>query len=524
MSPAAFDAIVIGGGPNGLVAAAALGKAGRRVIVVERAEVLGGQSRTIEFAPGFRAPLTADAGWIPPSVVRGLGLSLPPSTPPDVSVTVAHDGHFLALPCDPARAAEVIRKYSTRDAGRWAPFAARLARLAGFLGEIYQRPAPDVDTTAFADLTSLLGLGRKFRALGREGMTDLLRVMPMSIQDLLDDEFECDALKAATGAGGVHNIRQGPRSGGTSFVLLHHLLGAPAGSIRARAWWSDGPDALCSAAEALARRHGATIRTGAEVARIIVKDDAVAGVALAGGEEISAPLVISTADPSRTLLEFVDPVWLDPDLMAAVRAIKYRGCTSVVLYAVDRLPAAPGLGAAEWSSVVTLTPTLEALERSYDPAKYRAASVEPHIELNAPTVRWPSLAPGGKHIVTAHVQYTPYHLDDGAWNDRRAQALGASVAGAIGRTIPGFADGVLHMRVLTPRELAMEWGLTEGALTQGEITLDQILFMRPVPGLGRHALPIDGLFLGGSGAHPGPGIPGGAGWLAARAAIASRAK
>lgn len=520
MSASRFDAIVVGGGPNGLVAAAALGKAGRKVIVLERAEVMGGQARTIEFAPGYRAPLGPDSGWMPPAVARGLGLALPSSVEPTVSVSAPHDGTFLSLPCDPQRAADVIRKYSTRDANRWPPFAARLRKLAGFLGELYQRPAPDVDTTSFADVASMLGLGRKFRALGREDMTELLRVMPMSIQDLLDDEFEGEALKAAVGAGGVRDIRQGPRSGGTSFVLLHYLLGAPSGSVRTRGWWRDGPDALVVALDELARRDGATVRTNAEVTRIVVTDDAVAGVELASGEDISAPIVISTTDPRRTL-RLVDPVWWDPDFMHTVEAIKYRGCTSVVHYAVSGLPGVSGLGAAELASVITLTPNLVALERSYDAAKYGAISAEPHVEISVPTVRWPSLAPDGKHIVTAHVQYTPYELRDGMWNNVSASALGHSVAAAIGRALPGFADRVLHMSVLSPRDLATQFAVTDGALTHGEITLDQILFMRPVAGLGRHAMPIDGLYLGGAGAHPGPGIPGGAGWLAARAALSS---
>lgn len=520
---AAFDAIVIGGGPNGLVAAAALGKAGRRVLVVERAESIGGQSRAFEFAPGFRAPLGADGGWLPPVVAKGIGVTPPPASPPAVSVSVFSDGGFVSVPVDPVRAEDAIREYSSRDAGRWAPFVRRLGKLAGFLGALYQLPAPDIDTTSFADITSMLGLGRKFRALGRDDMTELLRVLPMSIQDLLDDEFESVPLKAAVGAGGVRDIRQGPRSGGTTFVLLHHLVGAPAGSVRARSWWRDGPDAFIVAAAALARTHGVTIRTSAQVERIIVKDDAVDGVVLTGGEEISAPLVISTADPTETLLGLVDPLWLDPDLMLAVRNIKYRGCTAYVQYALDALPEAPGLGTDEWASVVSLTASLDALERAYDPVKYGGMSAEPLIEISVPTVRWPTLAPNGKHVMVARVQYVPYRTDL-ATNGETVRSLGESVTAAIGRAVPGFEARVLHHATLTPRDLETRFGATNGALTHGELTLDQILFMRPVAGLGRHAMPIDGLYLGGSGAHPGPGVLGGAGWLAARAAVSSRTK
>jgi phytoene dehydrogenase-like protein len=521
-----YDAIVIGAGVNGLVAAAVLSKAGRRVLVVERAEQTGGQTRAIEFAPGYRAPLGPDAGWLSPAVARGIGLAVPLSTAPAISVSVADDSGFMALPSDPTRAADVIRKYSTRDATRWAPFTARLNKLAGFLGELSQLPAPDIDTTAFGDVLSMFGLGRKFRALGRADMTELLRVMPMSIQDLLDDEFESDSIKAAIGAGGVRDIRQGPRSGGTTFVLLHHLIGAASGSVRARPWWRDAPDALVDSVEAMARRHGTVIRTGTRVTRIDVKDDAVSGVVLAGGEEIFAPLVISTADPTQTLGGLVDPVWLDPDVLLAVRNIKYRGCTAFVLYALEAMPSASanGLGADELASVVSLTTNLSALERAYDAAKYGGISAEPHVEISVPTLRWPALAPSGKHVLSARVQYVPYELADGGWNADGVRALEDSVTRIISRALPGFDALVRHSVTLAPVELEARFGVTGGALTHGELTLDQILFMRPIAGYGRHAMPIDGLYLGGRGAHPGPGILGGAGWLAARAATSRGAK
>jgi len=525
MTATSYDAIVIGAGTNGLVAAAVLGKAGRRVLIVERGEQTGGQSRAIEFAPGFSAPLSPDAGWLSPAVARGIGIAAPPATESAISVAVARDGGFFGVPSDPTRGSEVIRKYSTRDAERWAPFVARLNTLAGFLGELYQLPAPDIDTTSLTDLMSMLGLGRKFRALGRADMTELLRVLPMSIQDLLDDEFESDSLKAAIGAGGIRDIRQGPRSGGTTFVLLHHLVGARVGSVRMRPWWRDGPHALIDAAETVARRNGAVIRTSARVTKIVVKDDAVAGVVLADGEEISAPLVISTADPTQTLGALIDPVWLDPELLLAIRNIKYRGCTALAFYALEALPnTSVELGTDELSSVVSLTTNLGMLERAYDAAKYRGVSAEPHVEISVPTLRWPSLAPNGKHVLAARVQYVPYDISDGGWNDARSSELADSVTRIIAGALPGFEPLIRHGTLLTPVDLEAWFGVTNGALTHGELTLDQILFMRPIAGFGRHAMPIDGLYLGGRGAHPGPALLGGAGLLAARAATARGAK
>jgi len=517
----AFDAIVIGAGANGLTAAATLGGAGRRVLVLERAGTSGARARASEIAAGFRAPLTTDAGWLPPAVAKELGLSAPPLVVPETSITVSDgNGGLFSLPRDPSRAAEAIRGRSQRDALRWPGFAEQIGKLANFLGALYQLPAPQIDSRSVGELIPLAGLGRKFRSLGRRDMIELLRVLPMPVQDLLDDTFENAALKAAIGAGGVRELRQGPRSGGTSFVLLHYLVGAPAGSVRERAWWSDGPNGFSAAAEAVATQRGVTVRSNADVAHITVRDDAVTGVVLAGGEEIAAPVVISTADPRRTLLGLVDPVWLDPEFLHAVKNIKFRGSTAIVHFAVDRLPDASGLSTG---GMVSLTSSLDAMERAADAAKYGTVADEPHVEIVAPSARWPSLAPPGKHVLSATVRYAPYRLrDDTTWDSTRATALADKVTSAVSRVIPGFADTIVDRQVLTPVDIESRFAVTEGALTHGELTLDQILFMRPVPGYGRHAMPIDGLYLGGAGTHPGPGILGGSGWLAAKQVLKRR--
>jgi phytoene dehydrogenase-like protein len=288
-----------------------------------------------------------------------------------------------------------------------------------------------------------------------------------------------------------------------------------------RSWWRDGPDACVRAVEAAARSAGVTIRTNVPVSRINVDNDAVAGVALANGDAIAAPIVISTTDPASSLLG-VDPVWLDPDLIRAVQNIKLRACTAIIQFAVDRLPS--GISAAALASIATLSPDLDSIERAYDAAKYGLVSAEPHIEITSPSARWPSLAPAGNHIVTAHVQYVPREPRDGAWTDARSRDLADLVTARIASALPGFAESVLHRAVFAPSDFEARFGLTDGALTHGELTLDQILFMRPVPGLSRNFTPIDGLYLGGAGSHPGPGVVGGSGWLAARAALSQRAK
>jgi phytoene dehydrogenase-like protein len=362
-----------------------------------------------------------------------------------------------------------------------------------------------------------MSLGRKFRALGKRDMIEFLRTLPLSACELVDDWFECAPLKAAVAAGGIQDFQQGPRSGGTGFVLLHHLVGTEAGAVRGRVPWARGPEAFTEAALAAAKRFGVTVRTASPVTRILVKDDAVTGVVLQSGEELAAKAVLSTADPAATFLDWVDPVWLDPEFVHAISNIRHRGCTAFVLYALESLPEFPGLSSvASLSGLVSLSSDLVGLERAADAAKYGTVSEHPHVELSVPSLLWPALAPSGRHVAVARVQYAPYRLKDGAaWDAARMDALAERVTAAIEAVAPGFRSRVLHRADWSPRDLEERFGLREGASSQGELGLDQILFMRPVAGWGRHATPVAGLYLGGAGTHPGPGILGGAGWLAA---------
>lgn len=510
-----YDATVIGAGPNGLTAAAVLAKKGRKVLLVESASEIGGHTRTLEFAPGFRAPLNDDCGWVPPTVMRALGLKSLNSVGGSVFMSVAAgDGGLLLLGSSIDSAASSIRAHSQRDATRWPAFATRLHRFAGILEALYQLIPPDIGVESMAETLPLLGVARRLRGLGKADMTEFLRVMPMSIQDFLDDTFESEPLKAALACCGVRDLQQGPRSGGTTFNLLHYMVGAQLGSVRARKRFLDGPDAFAKAAAAVAKKRGVEIRVNTRVEQIVVRADRVAGVVIAGGEEIACATVISTADPKRTLLHMVDPAWLDPDFQLAVKNVKLRGCTAYVLYGINGDIKDTS---RTFASTVSLTSSTVGLEKAADAAKHGEVSALPHVEFFVPTMRWSHLAPSGKHVLVARTQYAPYHLKDGAWDERRASVLKDRVSAAIDGAIPGFEQSVAHSAVLTPADLESRFGVTEGALTQGELTLDQILFMRPVPSWGRYRMPIDGLYLGGAGAHPGPGILGGAGYLAARA-------
>src|SRR6185295_647884 len=267
-----------------------------------------------------------------------------------------------------------------------------------------------------------------------------------------------------------------------------------------------------------------TIRAGASVKQILVKDDVVTGVALGDGEEIACRTVLSTANPARTFLEWVDPVWLDPEFLREVGNIRHRGCTALVAYALERLPDLPGLsGQDAMAGMISLTSTIPALEKAADAAKYGTFSDRPHVEFTVPTIAAPHLATGGRHVLVARAQYAPYKLRDGAiWDSARRDALAKTVTSSIEAVSPCFSSRILHQVAWTPRDLEEKFGLREGAASHGELGLDQILFMRPVAGWGGHSTPIAGLYLGGAGSHPGPGILGGAGWLAAQRILGDR--
>jgi phytoene dehydrogenase-like protein len=511
---------VIGGGVNGLVAATVLARAGRKILLLERRDGIGGQVRSTEFAPGFKsAALTGDAGWLPSGVVRAVRLAVPELVLPEATLAVrADEREWLVLSRDLGRSAETIRRYSARDAQAWAGFCTRLAKHAGFLAALYQLPPPDIDAARPGELLPLLGLAWKLRGLGRRDMVELLRTVPLAVQELLDDEFESEPLKAAIAASAIRELRQGPRSGGTAFGLLHSQVGAAPGAIRGSGYWKAGPDALAAALAAAARTSGVEIRAGAEVAAVLAREDRVTGVALAHGEEIQSPVVLSSLDPARTLLGLVDPVWLDPEFLLAVRNIKFRGSVVKVSYALDALPDFAGLpgGSTDLTGTLSLSGSLLELERAADAAKYGRISERPHVEVQLPSLRWPDLAPSGKHVLVAHAQWAPFRLRNGSWDAETREALGDRISQTIEQAAPGFGALVREREVLTPADLAQRYGLTEGALNHGEMGLDQILFMRPVAGAARYAMPLSGLYLCGAGAHPGYGSSGGPGWLAAK--------
>jgi phytoene dehydrogenase-like protein len=524
-----YDAIVIGGGVNGLVTASYLARGGRRVLVCERRSALGGLAVTEEFHPGYRANTCVDdAGWVPPNVVRDLGLQqhgYAPTLAP-VGITIPLDAAApLAIPTNMAGAVDVLRHVSPADASRWPSFCALVARLAGFLEALYRVRAPDVHTKSPADMMTMLSLWRQLRGLGKRGMIDLLRTLPMPMSDLLDEWFEHPGLKAALAYHGVLNVQHGPFSGGTSLVFVHRHVGLPLGHIGGRRVTAGGVGQLAAALAAAARAAGADLRTDAEVAEITVENERTSGVRLTSGESFSAAIVVSSADPRRTFSTLVDPGCFDPDMLNAVDNVRLRGPTARVHFALSGLPAFASGGAA-WSADalrggIILSKTMQDLERAYDAAKHGGVSEFPAILATIPTIDDGSLAPQGHHVLSAQVQYATYRAK-GGWSDRMRDALGDAVVRAISNVAPNFGSLVRHREVLAPPDLESRFGVTEGSLLHGELALDQFLFMRPVPACARYQTPLAGLWLCGGGTHPGAGTAGASGALAAKEILSVR--
>lgn len=476
--------LVIGAGASELACAHILARSGRGVVVLE------GRAGQEDLAPG--------RGWVPPRLAHELAL-------PSRGLAVEHPDPWAAAPLpgggrlelwrDTERSVAAIRRVSPRDAQRWPEFCRRMRRLARLLEQLYLQPPPDPLSGAIGDLAQLAVIGFHARRTGRQGIEDLLRLIPMSVADWLDEWFENDALKGVLGAAGVMHLHQGPRSGGTAFVLLHHHVGSPLGVFR---------PPRSNLRQMLAGLPGIEIRRGAEVGRINVRNGRVAGVALATGEEIAATVVVSGADPRRTLLDLADPAWLDPEATRALRRIRCRGVVARVRLAAERPLACPTL---------VVAPSLDYLERAYDDVKYDRVSRLPYVEAVSA-----GAGADGRPRLDAHVQYAPYAPADGDWSDERRRALGDLVQRMLGPHLPELGAAAVE-QVLSPRDLEERHGYPEGQEHHAELALDQALWMRPVPALARYRTPIEGLYLCGPGMHPGGGVSGVPGYNAARAIL-----
>jgi phytoene dehydrogenase-like protein len=535
---ARYDALIIGGGHNGLVAAAYLARAGQRTLVLERRHVLGGAAVTEEIVPGFRFSVASYVvSLLRPEIIRELrlpehGLDILPldgTFTPLRAGAAAHTGgpDYLWRVNDHGRTVRELRRWSRIDAEAYEEYGQLMVEMARFIKPILGIVPGDPTENDPRPLLPIASLARRFGRLSQRQQAVFVQLMTMSAADFLDQWFQTDPLKATMAASGIIGTFQGIRSPGTAYVLLHHYMGEIDGAFRAWGIPKGGTGGVSLAIASAARALGAEIRTEAPVARIRTRDGRAIGVTLDDGEEIDAAAVLSSADAKVTFLDLLEPGSLDPEFEAGVRRFKFRGSSGKVNLAVDRLPdfsSLPGDG-EHLRGAISFSPTTEEMERAYDDAKYGRWSRRPYIDMIIPTLVDPGMAPPGKHVISCFVQYAPYKLDPslGSWDDNR-DAFGDTVVDRIAEFAPNIRDIIVGRQVVTPLDIERTIGLTEGNIFQGELSLEQLFFNRPVPGYARFRTPIRDLWLSGSSTHPGGGLMGANGRLAALEVLRARGR
>ncbi len=518
-----YDAIIVGAGHNGLVAAAYLARGGLRVLVLERRDLVGGACVTEELWPGYKVSTAAYlCGLLQPRIIHDLelgrfGYEILPKDPAFFSPL--SDGRGLFMWRDDHRTAKEIANFSARDAQRYPEYEAFLIRLAEFVEPWLLRTPPNVPAQTWEDLWQIGRLAYQALRLPPHTLTQAVRILTQSARTFLDAWFESPELKASLATDGVIGARGGPSTLGTAYVLFHHCMGQAAGKRGLWGFVRGGMGAVTQALAAVARRHGAEIRTGCEVVQILVQDNRACGAVVATGEELRGEVIVSNLDPKRTFLSLIPPQLLDTEFLREIHAINMDGVAMKINLALDGLPdftAARGVTPGpQHRATIHIGPSMDYLDDAWDDARRGKPSERPFLEVTIPTVYDPSLAPEGKCIMSIFAQYAPYTLSRGSW-DTLKDAFAYRVIETLAGYAPNIKDIIVHSHVLSPLDLERVFGLTGGDIFHGQMTLDHLFFMRPIPGWARYRTPITGLYLCGSGTHPGGGIMGAPGYNAAR--------
>src|SRR5262245_55668725 len=523
-----FDAIIIGAGHNGLVTAAYLARAGKKVLVLERREVLGGACVTEELWPGYKVSTAAYVNsLLRPEIIRDLdlkkyGFDMLPRSPS--SFTPFPDGRYLLMGPDKEMTHREIAKFSARDAGAYPKYEDMLTRVADFLEPLLTQTPPD-PFGGFWDTIRLGRIGWKFRKLGRRVATEAVEILTGAARPILDRWFESDQLKATIATDAVIGANAPPSHPGTAYVLFHHVMGECDGVRGVWGYVRGGMGTISHTIAQAAKARGAEIRTNSPVARIITRDGQVAGVALVDGTEFHAPVVASCADANVTFFKLMDPKELPPEFVAAVERIDYSSATVKINVAVSEPPQfkyLPGAGVGpQHHGMMHICPIMDYIERAYDVVKYGRWANDTMLECTMATALDSTIAPPGKHILSMFIQYAPYHLKDSTWDIERDK-FADRCFDVLNEYAPNFKSSVIHRQVLAPPDMERVYGLTGGNIMQGTMSLSSMFSFRPVAGYADYRTPVRGLYLCGAAAHPGGGVMGACGLNAAREILKDR--
>lgn len=525
-----YDAVMIGGGHNGLVAACYLQRAGLDVAVVEKNPWVGGAavSRSLSDSGVTYSNCSYVCSLFRPEIMRDLELSKHglQIVAYEGGAVLTREGGYLSSYRDHDQHRREFARYSARDAEAYERYARDVTRQCRFIQPLLMRTAPDPFSFKPRDISELMFIARKMGEFSPDQMAQTLRFWTMSISDFLDEYFETDVIKAYLAISGIIGTALGPMSPGTAYVLLHHYMGEVDGSVGAWGYARGGMGAVTQALASSFTASGGTILTDSEVSQVIIRNGRTEGVALANGDEVRGKLVISNTDVKRTFLKMVDEKDLPEKFVHRVKHFKMRGSSGKVNIALDSLPDFPNLpsGSTAIKGDLHFTDTVERIERGYDDWKAGRWSADPFLDAMIPTTLDPTMAEPGKHFMSCFVQYCPPKVEGKDWTDADRDAFAETVVSQIADYSPGFRDRILHMEVRTPRELEAEVGLTEGNIFQGELTFDQLLFNRPVPGYAQYRSPVEGLWMCGSSTHPGGGVMGAPGRNAAAEILRSLKK
>ncbi|MCZ6695956.1 MAG: NAD(P)/FAD-dependent oxidoreductase [Acidobacteria bacterium] len=518
------DAIIVGGGHNGLITAGYLARAGLKVTVLERRPIVGGACVTEEIAPGFRVSRTSYAtSLLMPEIVRDFRMKeqgYRVYIPDPAGFIPFPDGRYLLTHSDTARFHQEVAKFSNRDAAALEKFETDLSRLRPLVEKILRMTPPNFPPSRIKDYWSFLKLTREVRRLDKKDLRFFMELMTASCAEILDKRFESTEIKAMLAHQGTIGACTGVMSPGSAYVMLHDSIGGVDGQPGAWGFVYGGMGAITQILARTCRDRGVEIRTGAEVERILVRNGRAQGVVLQNGDELRSRIVVSNADPKRTFLKMIEPHDLDADFLEDIRNFKIEGSSIKVNCALGELPnwkCLPGQDpkAPQHQAMLEIGPSMEYLEQAYDDMKYGRPSRRPFIEGTIASVVDESLAPKGKHVLSLFVQYGPYHLKEGSWPEIR-EKVGDNIIETLAEYAPNIKSAIIAREVLSPWDLEQEFGLTGGQIFHGEISQDQLFCMRPAWGWADYRSPVRGMYLCGSGAHPGGGVMGGPGMNASR--------